>query len=341
MGVGPRLVLGATGFVVEIAASAVDEIRCGEHARALIESRVARLVELQVDVLADRDPEPLHQMRVCFRRLRSTLEQFSPALVLPDAAASQRIARIGQRLGLPRDLDVLRQRLDAHLLPLLPEREIRQLKPVFKQLRRERRLAFEELGDVLQGRRYLKLLAQLQAWLKTPRFTDMGDDPLVAWRAELTQSVLVGLTTLPGWWVANPHGADAAADLHRLRRRIKCARYGLSNLERLDPASFASWVARLRRMQDHLGDLNDLQLIEAALHHQLDSPADQVVPALCSLLMEQRGAAWQRWCEQAAVLRHPQGRSALQALQWPALSSVASNAPTEPPPDLNPIFTNP
>ena len=330
--------------MADIAASPVDDICCGEHARTLIASRVARLVELQADVLADRDPEPLHQMRVCFRRLRSTLEQFSSALVLPDAAAPERIARIGRRLGLPRDLDVLRQRLEADLLPLVPEREIRQLKPLFKQLRRERRLAFEELCEALQGRRYLKLLAQLQAWLKTPQFTAMGEEPLVNWRPELTQSVLVGLTSLPGWWVTSPHGADAVADLHRLRRRIKRARYGLSNLERLDPGAFAVWISRLRRLQECLGDLNDLQLIEAALHHQLDAPADQAVPGLCSLLMEQRGAAWQRWCEQAEVLRHPQGRSELQALQLSSLQSAPSGAASQPPkpePDLHQPLTSP
>ena len=81
------------------------------------------------------------------------------------------------------------------------------------------------VGEGLQGRRYLKLLSQLQAWLKTPRFTAMGDDLLPAWRPELTQAVLAGLTTLPGWWANGPYDADAAADLHRLRRRIKRARY--------------------------------------------------------------------------------------------------------------------
>ncbi|MEY4297175.1 MAG: hypothetical protein RLZZ423_354 [Cyanobacteriota bacterium] len=293
------------------------DTRCGEHARALIAARVSRLVGLQAEVLADRDPEPLHQMRVSFRRLRSTLEQFAPALVLPDAADPERIARIGRRLGLSRDLDVLRQRLDQQLLPLLTDRERHQLKPLFKQLRRERRLAFEELTDALQGRRYLKLLAQLQAWLKAPRFTAMGEESLAAWRPELLQAVLAGLTTLPGWWAAGPYNPDTTSDLHRLRRRIKRARYGLSNLEPLDPMAFTPWIARLRRLQELLGDLNDLQLIEAALHRQLDGPADQLVPGLCSVLAEQRGQCWLLWSEQAEALHRPLGREALHALLRP------------------------
>ena len=309
-----RLVSGATECVGDNAASLPDGRRCGEHARALIAERLGRLVELQAEVLADRDPEPLHQMRVSFRRLRSTLEQFAPALVLPEAADPERIARIGRRLGLSRDLDVLRQRLDDQLIPLLSEREVQQLRPLHKQLRRERRLAFEELTEALQGRRYLKLLAQLQAWLKEPRYTAMGEAPLVAWKPELLQAVLAGLTTLPGWWAGGPFDTAAAGDLHRLRRRIKRARYGLSNLEPLDPQGLSPWIGRLRRMQELLGDLNDLQLIEAALQRQLNGPPDQLVPGLCSLLVEQRARSWQLWCEQAESLRHPGGRAELHAL---------------------------
>ena len=298
--------------------------RCGEHARALIAARLARLVALQAEVLADRDPEPLHQMRVSFRRLRGILEQFGPALVLPDAADPARIARISRRLGLSRDLDVLRQRLDQQLIPLLSEREVQALKPLFKQLRRERRLAFEELTEALQGRRYLKLLAQLQAWIKAPRFTPLGEEPLALWGSELLQAVTTGLTMEPGWWVESPHGTQAAADLHRLRRRIKRARYGLSHLEPLAPAAVAVWVAGLRRMQEHLGDLNDVQLIETALHHALDAPPDQVVPGLCSVLMEQRGKSWQLWRDQVAQLHQPAARTTLYGLLAPLGPGTAS-----------------
>jgi CHAD domain-containing protein len=280
----------------------------------LIAARLARLVALQAEVLADRDPEPLHQMRVSIRRLRGILEQFGSALVLPDAADPARIARIGRRLGLTRDLDVLRQRLDQQLIPLLSDREVQQLKPLFKQLRRERRLAFEELTETLQGRRYLKLLAQLQGWLKAPRFTAMGEEPLGAWGQELLQAVTSGLTMEAGWWLEAPHGPEAAVALHRLRRRIKRARYGLSHLEPLAPAVLAPWLERLRRMQDLLGDLNDLQLIESALHHALDAPPDQLVPGLCSVLMEQRGQSWQLWRDQAALLQPVAARAALHGL---------------------------
>lgn len=286
----------------------------GAFAAALISARLRRLVALQSEVLADHDPEPLHQMRLSFRRLRVVLEQFAPALCLPDAAEPRRIARIGRHLGLARDLDVLRQRLDEQLLPLLPDRELKLLRPLFKQLRRERRLAFEELSDCLQGRRYLRLLARLQAWLKQPVYTALGEEPLLAWRSEWLQSALAGLTTLPGWWTVSPHAVGATGELHRLRRRIKRARYGLSNLQPLDPERIDVWLLRLRELQALLGDLNDLQLLEAALHHQLDASPDQVLPGLCSLMAELREQAWQQWLVQSQPFRGAAGRLELNAL---------------------------
>ena len=305
------------------------ERACALVAAELIDQRLRRLVGLQSDVLADRDVEPLHQMRVSFRRLRCTLQQFAPALVLPDAADPDRLGRLAQRLGLSRDLDVLRQRLEDQLVPQLPERELRQLQPLFKQLRRERRLAFEDLRDCLQGRRYLKLLAKLQGWLRHPKVTNLGEQPLRVWRAELVHAVLHELTTLPGWWVTNPYASGASGDLHRLRRRIKRARYGLSNLQCLDEQRMAFWVEQLRQLQGVLGDLNDLQLIAAALERQLDGPPDQLVPGLCSLLAEQRSQAWQHWQEQSQQLRDPAGREALHRLALP------------PDPDINPTLTHP
>jgi CHAD domain-containing protein len=287
---------------------------CGAVAAGLIDRRVRLLVDLQAPVLADADPEPLHQMRVAFRHLRGSLEQFAPALVLPEAADPDRVARINRRLGTTRDLDVLRQRLEDQLVPQLVAREVQQLRSLLKQLRRERRLAFADLCDCLRGRRYLKLLAKLQAWLKQPRFTAMGEQSVEAWRPELLQAVLHGLTSQAGWWVTSPYDAQASEALHRLRRRIKRARYGLADLSFLDPGPILPWVERLRQLQQTLGDLNDLQLIADALEQQLDGEPDQVVPGLCSLLAELRSQAWQRWQEQSTELRDPLGREALHRL---------------------------
>jgi CHAD domain-containing protein len=288
---------------------------CGRFAAGLIDEHVRRLVALQLDVLADRDPEPLHQMRVTCRRLRSTIEQFAPALCLPEQVTPQRLARVGSDLGLTRDLDVLRHRLEGRWLPLLPEREQALLRKLLKQLKRERKLAFAVLTDTLKGRRYLKLLARLQGWLRKPRFTPMGEEALAAWWPELQQVVLAELFTLPGWWASHPYDPQAMADLHRLRRRIKRARYGLTNLAVVEPEAFAPWQAQFKAIQAALGDLQDLEVLAHTLERQLDGAPDALMPSLSSLLAEARDQAWLEWQAAAQQLRSLKGRQDLLGLQ--------------------------
>ena len=287
---------------------------CGAYAADLIRTRLKQLVALQAEVLADRDPEPLHQMRVACRRLRSTLEQFEVALRLPLDDAPERLARVGRRLGLARDLDVLRLRLDQQLLPVLPEKEQAVVRKLLKQLRRERKHAFEAVEDALKGRRYLKLLAELQAWLREPAFQALGAQPIGDWLPDFRQRVVGDLLTLPGWQADHPDDPDTLAALHQLRRRLKRARYGLTNLKALEPQLLLSWLDRFKGMQQALGDLHDLQLLDEALHRQLDEAPDRVVPCLCSLLAEGRDRAWLEWQAQAVSLRTVAGRGAVHAL---------------------------
>jgi len=287
----------------------------GAFAAACIQQHLRHVVDLQADVLADRDPEPLHQLRVRFRRLRSTLKQFAPALVLPPSADDGRIAKIARRLGMARDLDVLRLRLDQDLLPLLPEQELLALKKMFKQLRRERKLAFEELVEILQSRRYLRLLADLQGWLKQPGFTPLGDEPVLGWLPQWKLAVLADLLPHPGWRVDDPHGTSGLEAVHQLRRRLKAARYGLANLRGLEPDDTAldRWVSRFKAMQETLGDLNDLQVLQSAITRQLDSEIDAVVPTLAALLADSRTTAWDQWLQLSAALRPIAGRQQLYA----------------------------
>ena len=294
------------------AASLDDSV--GAYASALVQARLRQLVALQGDVLADQHREPLHQMRVACRQLRGTLLQFAPALILPDASAPERLAKVGRRLGCRRDLDVLQHRLEHDFGPLLPEKEAGVLRKLLKQLRRERKLAFEAVEEALKGRRYLKLLSQLQGWLRQPQLTPLGQQPMRAWWGEFCQTALNDLMLEPGWQVDEPYAPEGQSQLHQLRKRLKRCRYGLTNLEPLRPEPIAPWLERFRAMQHHLGDLNDLQLLDQALHQQFHESPDRLAPCLCSLLAEARDQAWLRWRSEADLLMDPAGRAALQRL---------------------------
>ncbi len=279
----------------------------GPYAADLIRTQTRRLGKLQPDVLADEDPEPLHQLRVSLRRLRTALGQFAPALDLPEGISDRRIARVARRTGLCRDLDVLRQRLVGDLTPHLPESERRALRPMLKRLGRDRRLAFEGLTEGLRSAAYLKLLARLNQWQAGPRFTALGALPVEPWLFEWQAQVSAGLFLHPGWFTADPQ----ASELHDLRKRIKGVRYALENLEPFAGAGLAGWIGELRRCQDSLGDLHDLQVLSEALEDQLDGKRLGCLPVLLEGIAARTRARWQDWQQQNRSLRSDPSRRAL------------------------------
>jgi CHAD domain-containing protein len=127
------------------------------------------------------------------------------------------------------------------------------LKPVLKQLRRERKLAFSDLQDTLLGRRYLRLLADLQGWLRQPQFTSLGDELLLDWWPHWKLALASDLLAHPGWRVLDPSDPQGLQAVHDLRKRLKNLRYGLANLQPLSPHTLDPWLVRLKAMQEHLG----------------------------------------------------------------------------------------
>ncbi|MCP9797216.1 MULTISPECIES: CHAD domain-containing protein [Cyanophyceae] len=281
----------------------------GAFAVDLIGRHTQKLVSLQGPVLADRDPEPLHQMRVSLRRLRTCLQQFAPALRLPRAVGDPRLAKMVRRLGMARDLDVLRQRLEHDLIGELPDGERRALRPVLKQLRRERALAYEQLVTALHSGGYLKLLSQLQGWLREPDLTPLGALPLRSWSQEWQAPMVAGLFQHPGWFIADRQGDMEL--VHDLRKRLKTARYGLENLGAVTGSRCRQWIAELRDLQELLGELNDLHVLEKAIDDQLPSGLARSVPVLEALLRGRAQACWGQWRQRADGLVRPERRRSL------------------------------
>lgn len=270
---------------------AVQSLSSGAFALELIHRQIRRLGKLQGEVLADRDPEPLHQMRVSLRRLRTALLQFGPALELPESVSERRIAAVARKTSLCRDLDVLQLRMREQLLPQLPKDEQRSLEGAMQRLARDRAQAFGSLVEALHSSRYLKLLERLHKQHKRPRFTHLGQRPLLPWLVDWQAPFTAGLFLHPGWTVADP----AAEALHGLRKRIKAARYSLENLERWCDSSILAWIEDLRQAQDHLGELHDLRLLNRTLTDGSHLRKRSALPVLRAELDGQQLQHWLRW----------------------------------------------
>lgn len=282
----------------------------GAHARALIEGHGRRLALLQGRLPVEEDPEVLHQVRVSLRRLRTVLSLFGPALVLPRAVRPARLAALARRTGEARDLDVLEDRLREQLLPRLEPLDPSALRPLRRHLARRRQRAFAAALDALEAPRTTRLLHKLARWQQQPRFTALGHEPLADWLLEWHRPLAGTLVLHPGWWADHPRDPQ----LHALRKRIKGVRYSLEALaDQLDPAG-ADWIAALRQAQTVLGELHDLQLLEALLHADQDRISPSLSQGMGAELERQRAIAWARWRELSGWLLRPECRAALPDL---------------------------
>ena len=287
---------------------AAEPISSGQFALELIQRQIRRLGRLQAEVLADRDPEPLHQMRVSLRRLRTALGQFAPALDLPDGITIRRIAAVARRSSLCRDLDVLRLRLADDLMPRLPEDERHDLHVMIKRIGRERAQAFGAMVESLHSSRYLKLLASLSKWQKRPRFTAVGELPLTEWLYEWQEPFTAGLFLHSGWTSHDPE----ADDLHALRKHIKGARYSLESFESWCSPALQQWIDQLRQAQQHLGDLHDLQILGQIITKQESLKKKQRFPVLKAEVGATQMFHWQQWRDLASQFGQAGSRMAFR-----------------------------
>lgn len=202
------------------------------------------------------DPEYIHQMRVATRRLRAALRLFEP--LLPPELQSKLLPPLRRQMALlgdARDMDVLLGEIAA---------------PVMSSLADEPRLA--ALVGVITEHRYRQRQAAMQD-LRGPHFGQLvllaGDllhrppfDPVEAGAGETLATFADGRIRRLRKKVrrlAQASRVDDPASLHALRIGIKRLRYALEFFAPLARGkSLSKKLERLTRLQDTLGQINDL-----------------------------------------------------------------------------------
>ncbi|MFM7265600.1 MAG: CHAD domain-containing protein, partial [Cyanobium sp.] len=217
---------------------------------------------------------------------------------------------LARRTGEARDLDVLDGRLRDQLLPRLEPADQPALAPLLRRLTRRRQRAFAAALAALAAPRTTRLLRKIDRWQRQPRFTALGHESLADWLHDWHRPLSGSLVLHPGWWAEHPRDLQ----LHALRKRIKGLRYSLEALvNRLEPSG-RDWIAAFKQAQTVLGELHDLQVLEALLHEEqarIPASASQGVQAE---LERQRAIAWARWRELSGWLLRPECRAALPSL---------------------------
>lgn len=232
--------------------------------------------------------EPVHQLRVALRRLRSAERLVAgwPGVAPGDWGVPA--AALFRRLGRTRDADVLAagpQREIDRALARVGEAPLAlpagQAVPPWTDAERARH------GDVL---------LRLQAAALAP--------PEAAEAAALRALVAARLTDWHRWLRKAAKRFDTLDDeaRHRVRKRAKRLRYAAEFAAALFPrAAVEAYLAPLREAQERLGEFNDLCVASAA-YRPLTAEAPRAWFAL-GVLAERREAALQRCAEALARWR--------------------------------------
>ena len=223
----------------------------------LLERRTRALRRQLAAAIAGKDTG-VHQARVASRRLREALPVLTEGLHHTKAGkANRKIRRLTQALGTVRELDVT-----LHLIDELTERSdiprvaLGEVRALVMEEREQRRSVMLHRLDAVDAAKLARRLETVRQSLMKPAATH-------AWRAALAGRIARRARRLE-------RAIDAAGQifepegLHQVRISAKKLRYALEIADESGAAPGAEALRIIKRVQDTLGRLHDLQVLQ---HH--------------------------------------------------------------------------
>ncbi len=277
----------------------------GTLALKIFEKQFSKFVKWESEVLADGDPEPLHQMRVATRRLRTALQLFQPFIFVKPSVYRE-VALVTKRLGAVRDLDVLKLRLQhcqAQSSSNLEEQA--QLHWLVCRLDRLRQKQFKRLTKTLTRPLYVRLVRQCQEWFDAPQFQLAAQWQTTEALPDLLMPLVHEWLRHPGWLAetsslegskSSKDGADPNAMFHDLRKRTKQVRYQTEFFTGFYGSQLSAYVDELKAIQELLGEQQDNVVFAAFLQKMLGTQWESKVPSLAETLRQSQQsfpALWQ------------------------------------------------
>jgi CHAD domain-containing protein len=243
-----------------------------------------RFISLEAKVLRGDDPEAVHDMRVASRRVQQILDVLYPAPVPKEIRRlNRRVRRARRVLSELRNYDVQIERVNRSLA-----RKANSRRDVWEGVKgyldRRRAVTFEEglrkLGKLNLATLYVRLKNQLatndaRSGAHTNGSGDVSADPeqqsREGFEARLGQSLAVV------WQVYETRVSESERDpsrpvLHAVRIAAKRLRYLIEVMHEVDITGSAEALVWLRRLQQHLGDWHDLEVLEQILIEMVARP---------------------------------------------------------------------
>ena len=228
--------------------------------RITLRLHFARMLAHEAGARRGEDIEELHDMRVATRRMRAAFRIFGP--YFPPKAIRPHLKGLkqtGRALGAVRDLDVFQEKATMYL-DTLPADQASALDGLLANWRQERNAARERMIAYLDSQAYSDFVECFARFLSAQ---DTGAAvPVLVGKPIPFQVRHIAPRLIYGRFGAvrayEPWIESAAIELlHSLRIDFKRLRYALEFFAPVLGRESALVIREIKRMQDHLGDLND------------------------------------------------------------------------------------
>jgi CHAD domain-containing protein len=232
-------------------------------------------------------------MRVGFRRLNAAISLFKSMLTGRESKTVRADLRwAGKQLGPARDFDVLIGNLHSPA-------DVGSHAAELRKAERQRVKAYDRLLRTLSSPRFMQVILQTAAWIEAGRWLSRDKRGTRAARQRsITDHAVEELTRR---WKPIRKRVRRIFRLepderHALRIRLKRLRYSSEFLEGLFKGERAkkprrSWLASLKRLQDVLGELNDITVGSSLLPSLAKSDPERAKRREKKLLSQAEAAA--------------------------------------------------
>ncbi|HEY9639157.1 MAG TPA: CHAD domain-containing protein [Coleofasciculaceae cyanobacterium] len=280
--------------IVDRVRKSQENLVLADYAYQVINEQVKHLFKQKKPVLKDTRPEPLHQMRVASRRLRTALQVFGGAVKLPKSASAKKLRDLARVLGKVRDLDVQIASLKDYYCPQLDDSEQKQLQKVIAGLKQQRVNAFAKMESVLTSDRYADLKQSYEDWLEKPQYQAIAVLPIRTLLPDLLTPLLSELLLHPGWLVSTQQASGKQGVIvHDLRKVCKHVRYQSEFFTEFYGKDFPQWIKQIKGLQDNLGDFQDTQVLLQLLSEQ--AKKSDSMPQLQMAIQQKQTEAMSGW----------------------------------------------
>jgi len=242
-----------------------------EAGRKVLGYHFAQMILHEAGTRLGEDIEELHDMRVATRRMRAAFEVFKEAFDRKAVKVHLKGLRAtGRALGRVRDLDVFMEKAQ-HYLDTVPQEQRTGLTPLLSLWEAERLEDRTKMLHYLNSEDYANFKRRFLKFVTTPGAGAKTISDNSPHQVQLVVPILV-YTRLAAVRTFGPLLESASiAQLHALRIEFKKLRYTLEFFSEVLGKETKDLITTIKKLQDHLGDLNDADVACSILRQFLDN----------------------------------------------------------------------